>query len=134
MGGSLIYSDILFDNIEHMFFQPCTHEMYVIIHFHLKDAIMVGKRKTVDLQVCREAVDGGAGDETSNRKHRRAQYGDEDELQAEQTERRKKKALDKEFSEFAKAIQEAVSFPFSFTTERSSNSVGTWARNRHAIP
>ena len=28
--------DILFSNIKHLFFQPCDHELLVIVHIHLK--------------------------------------------------------------------------------------------------
>ena len=37
--------DVLFSNIKHLFFQPCDHELLVIIHVHLKSPIMIGKRK-----------------------------------------------------------------------------------------
>lgn len=39
-------SDVLFSNIKHLFFQPCDHELIVIVHIHLKSPIMVGKKKT----------------------------------------------------------------------------------------
>lgn len=28
--------DLLFNNVKHAFFQPCDHEMIVLLHFHLK--------------------------------------------------------------------------------------------------
>jgi nucleosome binding factor SPN SPT16 subunit len=37
--------DLLFSNIKHLFFQPCAHELIVIIHVHLKAPIMIGKKK-----------------------------------------------------------------------------------------
>lgn len=37
--------DILFSNIKHLFFQPCDHELLVIMHIHLKAPIMIGKKK-----------------------------------------------------------------------------------------
>lgn len=37
--------DILFSNVRHLFFQPCDHELLVIIHIHLKAPIMIGKKK-----------------------------------------------------------------------------------------
>lgn len=48
--------DILFSNIKHLFFQPCNHELVVLIHIHLKDPIMIGKKKTSDVQFYREVV------------------------------------------------------------------------------
>jgi len=48
--SSLLYPnrgilDILFSNIKHLFFQPCDHELLVIVHIHLKSPMMIGKRK-----------------------------------------------------------------------------------------
>ncbi|CAK9439914.1 uncharacterized protein LODBEIA_P40140 [Lodderomyces beijingensis] len=97
--------DVLFSNIKHLFFQPSKDELIVLIHCHLKNPIMIGKRKTFDLQFYREASDM-AFDETGGRK-RKYRYGDEDELQQEQEERRRKMLLDKEFKQFAEAIAES---------------------------
>ena len=49
--------DLLFSNIKHLFFQPCDGEMLVIIHFHLRSPIMIGKKKakvrdTLDIPDC----------------------------------------------------------------------------------
>lgn len=97
--------DVLFSNIKHLFFQPCKDELIVIIHCHLKNPIMIGKKKTFDVQFYREASDI-AFDETGGRK-RRYRYGDEDELQQEQEERRRKALLDKEFKAFAELIADS---------------------------
>ncbi|EGW35753.1 global regulator of transcription [Spathaspora passalidarum NRRL Y-27907] len=97
--------DVLFSNIKHLFFQPCKDELIVIIHCHLKNPIMIGKKKTFDVQFYREASDM-AFDETGGRK-RRYRYGDEDELQQEQEERRRKTLLDKEFKAFAELIADS---------------------------
>lgn len=94
--------DVLFSNIKHLFFQPCKDELIVIIHCHLKNPIMIGKKKTFDVQFYGEASDM-AFDETGGRK-RKYKYGDEDELQQEQEERRRKAMLDKQFKAFAELI------------------------------
>lgn len=99
--------DILFSNIKHLFFQPCDHEMIVIIHAHLKNPIMVGKKKTKDIQIYREATDL-AYDETGNSRRRKYRYGDEDELEQEQMERQRRIALNKEFKKFAEEISNAT--------------------------
>ncbi|KAJ1652761.1 FACT complex subunit spt16 [Dispira simplex] len=93
--------DILFSNIRHVFFQPCDHELIVLLHIHLKNFIMVGKKKTKDIQFYREASDAQF-DETGNR--RRYRYGDEDELQAEQEERKRRAKLNQEFRRFAQQL------------------------------
>ncbi|RUS30293.1 hypothetical protein BC938DRAFT_479592 [Jimgerdemannia flammicorona] len=97
--------DILFANIRHLFFQPCDNELIVLLHFHLKNPVILGKKKTKDIQFYREASDAQF-DETGNRK-RRYHYGDEDELESEQEERRRRAALNKEFKTFAEKLAEA---------------------------
>jgi nucleosome binding factor SPN SPT16 subunit len=98
--------DVLFSNVRHLFFQPCAHELIVIIHIHLKDPILVGnKKKTKDVQFYREATDIQF-DETGNRK-RKYRYGDEDEFEQEQEERRRRAELDRLFQGFAQKIAEA---------------------------
>ncbi|KZT26342.1 FACT complex subunit SPT16 [Neolentinus lepideus HHB14362 ss-1] len=98
--------DVLYSNIKHLFFQPCEHELLVIIHVHLKAPIMIGKRKAWDVQFFREASDVQF-DETGNRK-RKYRYGDEDEIEMEQQERKRRQMLNKEFRLFAEKISEAV--------------------------
>ena len=97
--------DILFSNMKHLFFQPSTHELIVIIHIHLRDPIMIGKKKAKDVQFYREATDM-AFDETGNRK-RKHRYGDEEEFEQEQEERRRRAQLDKLFKNFAEKITAA---------------------------
>jgi len=103
MGSQKI--DILFSNIKHLFFQPCDHELLVIIHLHLRSPIMIGKKKAKDIQFYREASDVQF-DETGNRK-RKYRYGDEDEIELEQQERKRRQALNKEFKHFAERVAEA---------------------------
>lgn len=98
--------DVLFSNIRHLFFQPCAHELIVIIHLHLKDPIIIGnKKKTKDVQFYREATDIQF-DETGNRK-RKYRHGDEDEFEQEQEDRRHRAELDRQFKSFADKIAEA---------------------------
>jgi nucleosome binding factor SPN SPT16 subunit len=104
-GETAMKVDVLFNNVKHLFFQPCKHELMVIIHFHLINPIMVGKKKTKDVQFCRDATDA-TFDETGNRK-RKHRHGDEDEFEQEQEERRRRAELDKLFLNFAKKIEEA---------------------------
>lgn len=97
--------DIVFSNIKHLFFQPCTGELIVLIHVHLKNPILVGKRKTKDVQFYREATDM-AFDETGNRK-RKHRFGDDEEFQQEEEERRRRTELDKAFKLFAEKVSDA---------------------------
>ncbi|TRM59387.1 FACT complex subunit-domain-containing protein [Schizophyllum amplum] len=107
--------DILFNNVKHLFFQPCDHELLVIIHFHLKAPIMVGKRKATDIQFFREATDVQF-DETGNRK-RKHRYGDEDEIEQEQQERKRRQTLNKEVKGFAEKIADAAAASIEDTFE-----------------
>ncbi|EIE81524.1 hypothetical protein RO3G_06229 [Rhizopus delemar RA 99-880] len=97
--------NILFNNVKHLFFQPCDNELLVLIHVHFKNPILIGKKKTKDIQFYREASDMQY-DETGN-KRRRHMYGDEDELESEQEERRRRAQLNREFKQFAEKIAEA---------------------------
>ncbi|RMD44754.1 hypothetical protein DV735_g293, partial [Chaetothyriales sp. CBS 134920] len=97
--------DVVFSNVKHLFFQPCVGEMIVLIHVHLKNPIMIGKRKTRDVQFYREATDM-AFDETGNRK-RKHRWGDEEEFEQEQEERRRRAELDRLFKSFAEKISDA---------------------------
>jgi nucleosome binding factor SPN SPT16 subunit len=101
-------ADVLFSNIKHLFFQPCDSELIVLIHCHLKDPVMIGKKKTRDIQFYREAFDA-AFDETGAGRKKRLNYADEDELEAEQEERRRKAAVNQEFKAFSQKIMEASS-------------------------
>lgn len=97
--------DVPFSNVKHLFYQPCDKELIVLIHFHLKSPVIVGKRKTRDIQFYREASEVQF-DETGNRK-RRYRTGDEDEIELEQEERRRRHMLNKEFKHFAHRIADA---------------------------
>jgi len=97
--------DVVFSNVKHLFFQPCVGEMIVLLHVHLKNPILIGKRKTRDVQFFREATDM-AFDETGNRK-RKHRFGDEEEFEQEQEERRQRAELDRQFKAFAEKISDA---------------------------
>jgi nucleosome binding factor SPN SPT16 subunit len=98
--------DILFSNIQHFFFQPCDGELIILVHIHLRDPIMIGKKKTKDVQFYRDVTDASF-DETGNRR-RRANYGDEDELAQEQEERRLRQMLNREFQQFSERVSDFV--------------------------
>lgn len=98
--------DILFHNVKHLFFQPSEKELIVLLHIHLKAPIMIGKKKTWDVQFFREVSDMNF-DETTG-KRRKARYGDEDEIEQEQEDRRRRQELDKMFQHFAKRVSDAA--------------------------
>lgn len=97
--------DVLFANVKHFFFQPCDHETLVLVHFHLHHPIMVGKKKTKDIQFFREALESTV-DETSGRRTK-MRFGDEDEIAQEQEERRRRAEANDEFRSFAEKVVDA---------------------------
>ena len=49
--------DLVFKNVQVAFFQPAEKEILVLIHFHLHDPIMIGKKKTKDVQFYVEVME-----------------------------------------------------------------------------
>lgn len=48
---------IIFSNIKHAFFQPASNDLLVLLHFRLHSPILVGKRRTADVQFYTEVMD-----------------------------------------------------------------------------
>jgi nucleosome binding factor SPN SPT16 subunit len=89
--------DLLYANIKHAFFQPVEHELCVLLHFHLHHGVMVGARKTIDVQFYTEA--GVQSDDLGGRAR------ELDEVQLEQRERRVREKLNHEFKGFVEQVQ-----------------------------
>lgn len=93
--------DIMFGNIKHAFFQPAEREMITLLHFHLHNHIMVGNRKTKDVQFYVEVMDvvqtlGGG---------KRSAY-DPDEIEEEQRERDRKNKINMDFNSFVNRVND----------------------------
>ncbi|KAM1160128.1 hypothetical protein ACFX19_033782 [Malus domestica] len=93
--------DVMFANIKHAFFQPAENEMITLLHFHLHDDIMVGNKKTKNVQFYVEVMDtvqtlGGS---------RRSAY-DPDEIEEEQRERDRKNKINMDFQNFVNRVNE----------------------------
>lgn len=91
--------DIMYANIRFAIYQPCENEIMVLIHFHLKNPIMVGKKKHSDIQFFTEIVDASQAVDNS----RRNMY-DPDEMDDEQVERQLRKRLNQAFKDFCKKV------------------------------
>lgn len=91
--------DIMYNNIKYAIFQPCENEIMVLIHFHLKNPIMVGKKKHLDIQYFTEVVDASQAVDNG----RRSMY-DPDEMDDEQRERILRKRLNTAFKDFCKKV------------------------------
>ena len=91
--------DLLYKNVKHAFFQPCDGEMIIVLHFHLKHPIIIGKKKYRDIQWFTEV-----GEMTTDLgKHQHMH--DRDDLHAEQAERDLRKRLKAAFKTFVDKIE-----------------------------
>jgi nucleosome binding factor SPN SPT16 subunit len=101
--------DIMYANIKHAIYQPCEKTTMVLVHFHLKDAIIIGKKKQKDVQFFTEVVEASMNLEGS----KRYSY-DPDELDDEQREREMRKRLNLAFKEFCQKVEKvAAHYDFS---------------------
>jgi nucleosome binding factor SPN SPT16 subunit len=91
--------DIMYKNIKYAIFQPCENEIMVLVHFHLKNPIMIGKKKQDDIQFFTEVVDASQAVDNG----RRSMY-DPDEMDDEQRERQLRKRLNQAFKDFCKKV------------------------------
>jgi len=90
----------MFANIKHSLFQPCENEVMVLVHFNLRNPLLIGKKKTHDVQFFTEVVDASVALDGA----RRSMY-DPDELDEEQRERQLRKKLNEMFKEFCKKLE-----------------------------
>lgn len=91
----------MYRNIKHAIFQPAENEMITVLHFHLHNPIMVGTKKTKDVQFFVEVME--ANQNVGG--YRRSGY-DPDEIEEEQRERARKNKINSEFKLFAKKVQD----------------------------
>uniref|UniRef100_A0A1D1XXQ6 FACT complex subunit n=1 Tax=Anthurium amnicola TaxID=1678845 RepID=A0A1D1XXQ6_9ARAE len=93
--------DVMYGNIKHAFFQPAEKEMITLLHFHLHNHIMVGNKKTKDVQFYVEVMDvvqtlGGG----------RRSAMDPDEIEEEQRERERKNRINMDFQNFVNKVHD----------------------------
>lgn len=92
--------DIIYSNIKNAFLQTCETELIALIHFNLKNPIMIGKKKDHNVQFYREA--GALADDLNIR----ARGTDYDEYEIELKERKKIEKMNNEFVKFCKSVEE----------------------------
>ncbi|TVU50431.1 hypothetical protein EJB05_01802, partial [Eragrostis curvula] len=98
--------DIMFGNIKHAFFQPAERDMITLLHFHLYNEIMVGSKKTRDVQFYIEVMDAV---DSIGLKRRSA--WDPDEIEEEQRERARRNEINRQFQLFVKRVNSIWSKP-----------------------
>uniref|UniRef100_UPI00358DD996 FACT complex subunit SPT16-like n=1 Tax=Myxine glutinosa TaxID=7769 RepID=UPI00358DD996 len=91
--------DILYNNIKNAIFQPCDGEMIIVLHFHLKNAIMFGKKRHTDVQFYTEV--GEITTDLGKHQH----MHDRDDLYAEQLEREMRHKLKTAFKAFIEKVE-----------------------------
>ncbi|XP_022082378.1 FACT complex subunit SPT16-like [Acanthaster planci] len=91
--------DILYNNIKHAIFQPCDGEMVIVLHFHLKNAILFSNKRHVDIQFYTEV-----GEITTDLlKHHNIH--DRDDIASEQAERELRHKLKAAFKSFIEKVE-----------------------------
>ena len=98
--------EIIYKNIKHAFLQPCENELIALVHFHLKNPIIIGKKKTIDIQFYKEV--GVQADDLDMRRR----GNDYEEYEIELKERQIRDRINDEFARFAKNIEEMQSLEF----------------------
>lgn len=102
--------DILYNNIKSSFFQPCDGEMIILLHFHLKHAILFGKKKHLDVQFYTEV--GEITTDLGKHQH----MHDRDDLAAEQAERELRHKLKTAFKSFCEKVEAMTKQVIEFDT------------------
>jgi len=100
--------DILYNNIKHALFQPCDGEMIILLHFHLKNPIMFGKKKQQDVQFYTEV--GEITTDLGKHQH----MHDRDDLAAEQAERELRHKLKAGFKGFCEKVEQSTKGAIEF--------------------
>lgn len=92
--------DILHSNIKHLFFQTPEKEVIILIHFHLKTPVLVGKKKTKDVQFYSEVAEVSLSLD-----QRKTHYGDSEEIEEEQRERQMRQRYITLYENFVRRVQ-----------------------------
>jgi len=97
--------DILYKNIKHPIFQAAGQESMAVVHFHLFDAIMIGKKQTKDVQFYTEISEMSQSLDVSSRS-----FNDEEE--EERRERALREKINTDFKNFTKKVEEIAGIEF----------------------
>lgn len=100
--------DIMYNNIKHAIYQPCDGEMIILLHFNLKNPIMLNKKKHFDIQLYTEV--GEITTDLGKRQH----MHDRDDYAAEAAERDLRNKLKLAFKSFCDKVEAATKGEISF--------------------
>merc|ERR1711865_1198035 len=93
-----------YNNIKHALHEPAENELIVLIHFHLKQAIMVGKKRHIDIQFYTEL-----GEANESLDFGRRSMWDPDEIESEQRDKKHKQDMNRRYEKFIKDVENKVS-------------------------
>lgn len=99
--------DIIYSNIRNAFFQEANKELLSVVHFHLKNEIMVGAKKAKDVQFYVQVMEAVV----KLNEGRRRQF-DRDEFEEEQQERELRNRTNKSFLKFTKEVEDRYGLEF----------------------
>ncbi|XP_003747374.1 FACT complex subunit SPT16 [Galendromus occidentalis] len=102
--------DILYNNIKHAFFQPCDGEMIILLHFTMRNPIVIGKKKQDNVQFYTEV--GEITTDLGKHQH----MHDRDDLAAEQAERDLRNRLKSAFKQFCEKVESMTKQEVTFDT------------------
>ena len=94
--------DIMYNNIKHAIYQPCDGEMIILLHFNLKNPIMLNKKKHFDIQLYTEV--GEITTDLGKRQH----MHDRDDYAADLAEKELRNKLKSAFKMFCDKVEAAT--------------------------
>lgn len=100
--------DIMYNNIKHAIYQPCDGEMIILLHFNLKNPIMLNKKKHYDIQLYTEV--GEITTDLGKRQH----MHDRDDYAAEAAERDLRNKLKLAFKSFCDKVETSTKGEIQF--------------------
>ena len=100
--------DIIYKNIKHAFYQPPKNELMLLLHFTLKNGILIGKKQYSEIQFFTEVGELVTDLDQARNRHER------DEIEAEQRERQMRAELSKKFQGFFKKVEEETNNEVEF--------------------
>ena len=119
--ADLKHVDILYRNIKHAFFQPSnTSSSLILLHFRLKNPIMIGKTSTKDIQFFVEHMEDGESLLDNKRKN----MHDRDELEDENRHKQMVFKLDSEFKKFCDKVTDIL--PAEDASDPDGDKIWDW--------
>jgi nucleosome binding factor SPN SPT16 subunit len=126
--------EIIYGNIKTAVFQPCEGEHVVLLHFHLRHPLLIGKKKFREVQFYTEVVERVVAVDGRGR----SDY-DPDELNEEDRERQLRVKLNKAFKTFATKVEDSAALDAASTFRtfevppRDLAFAGAWAKEMTTV-